>query len=203
MGSILCQWTPKSSKLCFDSAVTHFCVSEYFNADRVVFWRRENKFIWEETMGGSGAKTPVFHSKEEYSRQRSRREQIFPDLTAFLGEKEYIIWSRTFRNWEKNHSTLCWPLRSGADCKPARLWLRLSCMCKSGRRRPREMFTHPCALTSLSHTCARERYSWITLQHIILPPCRSHVQIIAYLFFCQSFQFYIISKLMKVFILRV
>ena len=26
-------------------------------------------------MGGSGAKTPVFHSKEEYSRQRLDREE--------------------------------------------------------------------------------------------------------------------------------
>ena len=83
-----------------------FFATEYFNVDRVVFWRRENKFIWEETMGGSGAKTPLFHSKEEYSRQRSRREQIFPDLTAFLGEKEYIIRSRNFRNWRKKITAL-------------------------------------------------------------------------------------------------
>ena len=184
MGSILCHWTHKSSKLCFDSAVTHFCVSEYFNVDRVVFWRRENKFIWEETMGGSGAKTPVFHSKEEYSRQRSRREQIFPELTAFLGEKEYIIRSRTFRNWRKKIPALSVDL---CDLEQIASLRDCGCACRACASLgggDLEKCLHILALSHPnSHSCARERYSWITLQHHILPPCCSHFQIIAYLFF--------------------
>ena len=130
----------------------------------------------------------------------SRREQIFPGLTAFLGEKEYIIWSRTFRNWRKKIPALsvdlCYleQIASLRDC---------GCACRACASLgggDLEKCLHILALSHPnSHSCARERYSWITLQHHILPPCCSRVQIIAHLFFCQSFQFYIISKLMKVY----
>ena len=44
----------------------------------------------------------------------SRREQIFPDLTAFLSEREYIIRSESFRNWRKKsqHSLLTFAIWS-------------------------------------------------------------------------------------------